>query len=136
MLQLSTAVVSASGVAPSISGVEAGAAEDLVDAVRSLAEAGSEPATRDLAAAGLRGLQSGDTARAEHFFEERLQVVAQASQPQSIGLGGFIGSLLGRLSSIATTVLSTPGSSSPPSPAGAAIDRAAAAQTRVASAQC
>ena len=45
--------------------------EDRLDAVRTLAAAGDDPARRDLAAASLRGLSVGNIADAERFFTAR-----------------------------------------------------------------
>ncbi|MFL5331968.1 MAG: hypothetical protein ACJ8H8_02045, partial [Geminicoccaceae bacterium] len=83
IVQLPTAVISVSGVDPFISTAGAAVADDLVDAVRAMAEAGADPAVSELAAAGLRGLQAGDTQAAERFFEARLQIAAESSRPSA-----------------------------------------------------
>jgi hypothetical protein len=57
--------------------------EDRLDAVRALTAAGSDPAERTEALAGLRGLAAGDTAAAVQFFEAR---VAQAFRTASSGV--------------------------------------------------
>ena len=84
VVQLTTATIQASGLTPEICTGPAEIADDLVDAVRSLAAAGRQPDARAFAEKGLRGLQTGDTRPAERFFGTRLKAAATADSSSTI----------------------------------------------------
>jgi tetratricopeptide (TPR) repeat protein len=91
---LPTGTVEASGLDRPVDAAVQVLDEDRLDAVRALAVAGSDPAQRYQAAAGLRGLKAGDTTAAERFFAARVaQTVHAAPSGPAAGPTGWLGSL-------------------------------------------
>lgn len=101
------ATVQASGLGEASTAVEPAISEDLLDAVRAMATAGVDPGTRDLASAGLHGLQLGNTEPAERFFKARIAEVLPPPPAEShIALStGWLARLRGNLARLAGTIL-------------------------------